>query len=269
MDRKGYNSISCIPKEIQDKLNLGLIESATLAEWLSVNQPLLLKNVLEENDRIKYIDEIDKYVDLKSSSIAQKRNIGKFLYDQSIIHSDNEIFNILSCHVSDSVRCWAIYFALSEDNLDINEVLLRIRRFASDSHFNVRELAWLSARDFIINDLHESISMLSSWVMDADENIRRFASEVTRPVGVWCRHIPQLKENPVIGLPIIEPLKSDISRYVQNSVANWLNDVSKTNPSFVIDTTDRWYEESKTKETEYIIKRATRTIRKSIQHLKH
>lgn len=262
MNRKGYNSISCIPEDVQEKLNLGLIESATLAEWLSVNQTILLKTFLKANNRTDYIDKIEKHIDPKSSSIAQTHNIGKLLYEQSVIYSDNEMFEMLSGHVSDRVRCWAIYFALSENNLDINEVLLRIRRFATDSHFNVRELAWLSARDFIINDLDESISLLSNWAMDADENIRRFASEVTRPVGVWCRHIPRLKKEPTLGVPILECLKSDSSRYVQNSVANWLNDASKSDPYFVIDLTKRWYDESKTKETEYIIKRATRTIRK-------
>ena len=36
-----------------------------------------------------------------------------------------------------------------------------------------------------------------------------------------------------IGLPILEPLKSDYSKYVRNSVGNWLNDASKTQSGFV------------------------------------
>lgn len=139
-------------------------------------------------------------------------------------------------------------------------MLQAIRPFAADGHFNVREYAWIDVRKTIVQNLPESIAILSVWATDGDENIRRFASEVTRPRGVWCEHIEILKQNPELGLPILEPLKSDTSRYVQNSVGNWLNDASKTRPEFVRELCKHWEKESDTKETQYIIKRALRTI---------
>jgi 3-methyladenine DNA glycosylase AlkC len=62
--------------------------------------------------------------------------------------------------------------------------------------------------------------LLQPWVHDADENIRRFACELTRPKGVWCAPIRALQAQPERALHLLEPLRADTSRYVQNSVAN-------------------------------------------------
>lgn len=66
-----------------------------------------------------------------------------------------------------------------------------------------------------------------------------------------------------MALPILENLKSDKSKYVQDSVGNWLNAASKSRPNFVSKLCDDWKLKSKTKETEKIIKRARRTIDKN------
>jgi 3-methyladenine DNA glycosylase AlkC len=65
-----------------------------------------------------------------------------------------------------------------------------------------------------------------------------------------------LKQNPALALPILEPLKSDKAKYVQDSVGNWLNDASKTQPQLVYDICEKWQNESPIKETNYIINKA-------------
>lgn len=100
---------------------------------------------------------------------------------------------------------------------------------------------------------------------DADPNIRRCAVEGTRPRGVWTAHLEALKQDPEPGLALLEPVRSDPSRYVQNAAANWLNDASKSRPDWVQAVAARWAEESPTKETAYIVNRGLRTLRKQGQ----
>ncbi len=262
--RKGYRSTKDIPVEIMLQLNRGEIETANLVEWLAVNQLGLLQNLLQQLNRGHYFSSIElEIVALKKQTVNTiNEAIGLGLLKTIFANNDVDIFEKLSNHTSDCVRCWACYIVGFDANLSISEKLSKIQPFAADSHFGVREIAWLSTRQSIANNLPESIKILSQWTNNADENMRRFASEATRPRGVWCSHIEVLKQNPGMAIPILEPLKSDVSKYVQNSVANWLNDASKTQPEFVIDICKRWKKESNSKETAYIVSRALRTLEK-------
>lgn len=144
----------------------------------------------------------------------------------------------------------------------LRDGLKYIYPFARDTHFGVREVAWFSLRQHIIEELDDALQHLAHWATDQNEYIRRFASEATRPCGVWCEHITCLKDTPELGLPILTPLSSDPSRYVQNSVGNWLNDASKTQPRFVETLCQTWLKEHDFPETRYITKRALRSLNK-------
>ena len=108
-----------------------------------------------------------------------------------------------------------------------------------------------------------ALDLLQAWVTDANENIRRFACELTRPKGVWCAPVRALQAEPQRALHLLEPLRADPSRYVQNSVANWLNDASKTQGPWVESVCQRWGRESPCDATHYIVRRARRTLDKA------
>ncbi len=262
--RKGARSIKDIPANILCQLNSGEIQTANLMEWLAVDKKVLLENILIQCDRKIYLQPILEKIDnLKKQTINTVNDaIGTVLFELITTNNDNDFMLTISTHKSDLVRTWAACSIGQNSKLDINQMLLAIRPFAKDTHFSVREEAWMVARRIIAENLSESIAILSIWANDDDENVRRFASEATRPRGVWCNHIGTLKQNPELGLQILEPLKSDESKYVRDSVGNWLNDASKTQPKFVEDLCVDWQKESDTKETSYIIKRALRTIAK-------
>jgi 3-methyladenine DNA glycosylase AlkC len=260
--RKGSKSIATIPPAILTQLNNGDIETANLVEWLAIHQATLLTNVLNQLKRKNYVASILKAVDglTKQTVNTLNQTIGQGLL--AFCKDDKELLPILSTHTADMVRCWATHVIGGNPKLTIKQKLQQIQPFAADQHFGVREIAWLAVRPSIAINLEESIAILATWTTHKNDGIRRFTSEATRPRGVWCEHIDALKENPTIALPILTALKNDEAKYVQDSVGNWLNDASKTQPQFVTQLCKKWEKESNTKNTTYIIKKALRTLEK-------
>jgi len=244
--RKGSRTLKDVPETTRQQLNQGHLETANLMEALSIDFPVLLKNTLGHsfggNDLTSF----------QNLGITQKmKEMGRFL-----LQKNHPIKDIIS-HPCDTLRGWAAYMIGQSSGLKIEEKLERIAPLADDPHFGVREWAWLSLRHHCVEMPQEMIQLLSPWTKKT-ENYRRFASEITRPRGVWCAHVPLLKENPHLALPLLSALKEDPSRYVQNSVANWLNDAFKSKQQWVEDLCAQWQKESHTKETSYICKRALR-----------
>lgn len=156
-------------------------------------------------------------------------------------------------------NAWAAQW-IAFSSLALADKLDAVWRFAADPHFGVREMAWMAVRDEIAGDVEQAVRLLQAWATHPDPNIRRFASEATRPRGVWCAQIEPLKKEPWRGLPLLEPLRADGSRYVQNSVANWLNDAAKTQPDWVREVCGRWSRGRVPPATGYIVRRAQRSL---------
>jgi len=266
-NRKGARNRKEVPKEVKTLLNQGKIETANLVEVLVIDQEELLKNVLIDLESEQYLDSCKNEINaMKKKTYPQfMTTIGKTLLNKSKENNDQELFKNLSNHTSDIVRSWACYLIGFNKDLTLAEKFEAIKPFANDEHFSAREEAWFVMREDISNNLKESIAILSKWTKEKDPNLRRFASEATRPRGVWTKHIIELKKSPELALSILEPLKSDKEKYVQDSVGNWLNDASKSKPNWVENLCKNWIETSPTKETEKIVKRGLRTILKDNQ----
>lgn len=242
--------ISDIPAKRLKELNLGLSQTANLVEWLAVDQSKLLRSVAEQCSV-----EILRSLAAKLPQVSTAKQIAWI--GQQI--SDIESLSLLDTHTSDVVRCWSCY-ARAVHATSLKEALDAMKPFADDRHFGLREIAWLSVRNRICDDPLEALTLLSPWTKHSSEYIRRFASEATRPRGVWAKHIVSFKKDPSPARSLLDQLQSDGSRYVQDSVANWLNDAAKDHPMWVKDVVKTWAKKSKSSETGYIIKRATRSI---------
>jgi 3-methyladenine DNA glycosylase AlkC len=116
-------------------------------------------------------------------------------------------------------------------------------------------------RPFIMKDKKRAMHYMLELSVSDNEHIRRFSSEGCRPRLPWAMALPELKKDPGLILPILENLKTDDSEYVRKSVANNLNDISKDHPELVLDICEKW--SGKSKHTDWIIKRACRTLLKA------
>ncbi len=115
-------------------------------------------------------------------------------------------------------------------------------------------------RPFIITYEAKAIKQLLKWSQHKNLHVRRLASEGSRPRLPWAMALPFLKKDPTSILPILENLKNDISEYVRRSVANNLNDIAKDHPEIVVSIAKKWF--GKTKETDRLVKHASRTLLK-------
>jgi 3-methyladenine DNA glycosylase AlkC len=105
----------------------------------------------------------------------------------------------------------------------------------------------------------ETLKELSSWTADAHYHVRRLCSEGTRPRLPWSQKINVPIAAP---LPILDRLFSDRTRFVTRSVANHLNDISRTDPALTMDTLRKWRTSGKQSpdEMDYILRHALRTL---------
>jgi 3-methyladenine DNA glycosylase AlkC len=260
--RKGTRSMAEIKPALLEELNNGSTETVNLVEWLAIDQLLLLRNILKQQKRDNWYKTAEAAVaDLKKKTVNTiNETIGKTLLREATLQKDNKFLKTIATHQADMVRCWAAYAIGSNTAFSLKNMLEQVRPFAADKHFGVREIAWLAVRPALARAIEEGIALLTPWTGEEDANLRRFASEATRPRGVWCAHIELLKNNPALGLPILQPLHNDPEKYVQDSAGNWLNDAAKTQPEFVINLCKKWQQKNNSKATAYIIKKATRSL---------
>lgn len=126
-----------------------------------------------------------------------------------------------------------------------------------------------AVRPFIIRYGDQMITKMIQWSLHKNENVRRLATEGSRPRLPWAMAIPFLKKNPSSILPLLENLKDDPSETVRRSVANNLNDISKDNPLLIIDLVKKW--SGRSMQTDALLKHGCRTLLKQghLQILEH
>lgn len=248
-------TLKSIPPERIAALSHGRVAASNLMEQLSVDWSILVPEVLPPPLAKAVLQAIG---DEKSITRRMQR-AGEALAQSA---NPRKILKSHGAHPSDTVRGWMCYLIADLPCDTMGDYLDLIEPYADDPHFGVREWAWIAVRPCIARDLKTAMKELTRWSHSPSTNLRRYTTEITRPRGVWCRHLEELKREPWRGVPLLEPLRADPEKYVQDSVANWLNDASRSHPRWVIEIVERWQKESPHPSTQRITRRALRTINK-------
>lgn len=97
-----------------------------------------------------------------------------------------------------------------------------------------------SIRAFIERHPDATLERLARWATDPNAHVRRLVSEGTRQRLPWASRVRLLDEQPERALALIEHLRDDPSAMVRRSVANHLNDLTKSQPALVYALCKRW-----------------------------
>ena len=121
-----------------------------------------------------------------------------------------------------------------------------------------RDTAEFAIRPFIKNNYEEVEAVFRRWGQDDNAHLRRLVTEGTRPRLPWAKKLDFINGEVEGNLKLLEPFLNDDSRYVEKSVGNHLNDLSKYDSESVMDFIIQHFEET----SPFIIKRALRTLKK-------
>lgn len=113
-------------------------------------------------------------------------------------------------------------------------------------------------RPFLVAAPEQTQAQMLAWSSSSVAAIRRLASEGMRPRLPWGTRLGQYVADPAPIFTVLKKLMFDESLYVQKSVANNLNDISKDHPQAVIEFVQNYWGQKKT--TDWIIARGLRTL---------
>jgi 3-methyladenine DNA glycosylase AlkC len=247
---KPARTMATIPAETLRALHEGTLETRTLVEILAIDLRVLMAHALPSVPKAAW-----RAID-PDEGITRRMALAASAAHGAV---GPRALAALIGHQSDVVRGVAAYI-VGQTTPRLGDALELVRPLADDANPGTREWAWLALRPLVAADVSGAIARLKRWTTDDSPNIRRIASEITRPRGVWCTHLGELKADPRPGLALLEPLRADPSGYVQDSVANWLNDAGKSDARFVRELCARWGKAPVNAATARILKRATRNL---------
>ena len=218
----------------------------------SVYAPFLIDDFLDST-----LDETWEKLELKDRIYKISEVLGKYLpqeYSEAIGVIDKVVMNY-GTWLDGFCAFFPVFVEIyGQDEKDWDVSMGALARYTqySSSEFAVRP--------FIIKHEAKMMAQMYEWSGHENECVRRLASEGCRPALPWAPGISSFKKDPTPVLPILRALKEDPAIFVRKSVANNLNDISKTHPDLVIAIVKDWY--GKNEHTDWIVKHACRTLLK-------
>lgn len=121
-------------------------------------------------------------------------------------------------------------YGLDEPNVSLDGIEALTRAFTGE---------W-AVRPFLEHYPELTMSRVHEWADSDSHNVRRLASEGIRPRLPWAKVHKPFVADPSPILPVLDRLYDDETLFVRKSVANNLNDISRTHPELALATAARW-----------------------------
>jgi len=194
--------------------------------------------------------------------LEQVRMLAQAAFELSEAHNDGaSLITALSKSPVEKIRAIAAFVVPLIYGADLKQQLECLRFTGALEGTWPREASATILHNLVIqHGVKNVLPQIQGWIRDDDPAVRRVVTEALRSRGVMLAHINELKEDPAPLKKILAPLLDDDSDYVQKSVANNLNDISKDNPEIILEWTKEWNTPNATKQRHWILARALRTL---------
>lgn len=154
---------------------------------------------------------------------------------------------------------WPLSSLIAQEGLEHFDVSLSALKETTK-----RFTAEFDIRPFLEKDERRCLRLLEAWAHDPDPRVRRLVSEGTRPLLPWGKKLAAFQKDPGKTLHLLEKLRFDEDLSVRKSVANHLNDHSKTHPDWLVDLMSLWKKTDPRHEgVAWIVRHGSRTLIKS------
>jgi 3-methyladenine DNA glycosylase AlkC len=131
--------------------------------------------------------------------------------------------------------------------------------FALMAEVTRRASCEFSVRAFYLRHPEKTHKQMQLWAKSGDAHHRRLASEGSRPRLPWGQRLHGFVADPAPVIAILELLKDDPVRYVQRSVANSINDITKDHPDIAVTLCESWNDAASEGRT-WIVRHALRDL---------
>jgi len=238
-----------VPKETPARNNIAALQNI-LAQHFSQQS----KNDLR--------GELGKRGFFQASMLEQVRMLAQAAFEFSEAQNDGaSLITALSKSPVEKIRALAAFVVPLIYGADLKQQLEWLRFTGALEGTWPREASATILHNLVIqHGVKNVLPQIQEWIRDDDPAVRRVVTEALRPRGVMLAHINELKTEPAPLKKILAPLLDDDSDYVQKSVANNLNDISKDNPEIILEWTKEWNTPNATKQRHWILARALRTL---------
>ncbi len=114
-------------------------------------------------------------------------------------------------------------------------------------------------RFFLLHYPDQTMRLLTTWVNDHNQHVRRLVAEVLRTRLPTATPLHAYIDNPSPVLALLEQLKDDPSADVRRSVGNNLYDIAKDHPQLITKLATQWMQKA-SKERQQLLYRACRAL---------